>query len=61
MVRWDEWGGMNLLLRKPTGTVSREVTFLSSFYPLQDSKSMPAWLVMAMVATESPGIGVMMG
>jgi hypothetical protein len=52
---------MNLLLRKPTGTVSREVTFLSSFYPLQDSKSMPAWLVMAMVATESPGIGVMMG
>jgi hypothetical protein len=52
---------MNLLLRKPTGTVSREVTFLSSFNPLQDSKSMPAWLVMAMVATESPGIGVMMG
>jgi hypothetical protein len=37
--RWDGWGGMNLFLRKATGTVFREVTFMSSFDPLQVSRS----------------------
>jgi len=37
--RWDGWGGMSVLIRNPTGTVFREVTFLSSFDPLQVSRS----------------------